>query len=425
MRLFLVSIFFVNIYANTALDIELRSYIKRFNYKSVQKPTGLNQSLFKLGESLFDEKLISGNKNISCASCHDTSAGTSDLLPLPIGEGGKGVTRNRVANKEQQIIPRNSPSLFNLGHKDIEFMFWDGRVRYNKKFLEFSTPEPGLNGEYPDLFEITDVLDSALSAQALFPPTSHAEMRGQPGSNDIADASSNTEVWSIIMKRLMSDSKYKSLFQKAYPSTNSFNIGHFAKALAHFQKHSFAVYNTPWDNYLRGDLQALTVDEKRGAILFSTKGRCAVCHNGALLGGTTFHNVVSPQIGPGKDIKHNDEGRYYVTKKESDKYLFKTPMLRNVKYTAPYFHSGAFQTLDQVIDHYALGANGVDKYNSDVLIPFESKNYKTKLFVETDSYMLFRKKETAHPSMRSHAIKLTRDEKRLIRLFLVKSLSDI
>ena len=249
-------------------------------------------------------------------------------------------------------------------------------------------------------------------------------MRGQKGTNELADAKSNREVWKKIMKRLMAMQKYRNLFEKAYGNTE-FNIGHFGKALGHFQKHSFAVYNTPWDNYLRGNKSSLSDDEKRGAILFSTKGRCAVCHGGTLLGGTTFHNIVSPQLGPGKDIRKNDEGRFYVTGKDKDRYHFKTPMLRNVKYTAPYFHSGAYQTLDQVIEHYNLGANAVDDYNPDILKPFERKNYGKRLFVETDSYMLFRKKENSHPSMRRHVIRLTNKEKQLIRLFMVKSLTEL
>ncbi len=405
------------------LDKELKFYIEKFNYKPVQKPTGLRKELFELGRELFSETKISGNNNISCKTCHDPRSGTGDLLPLPIGEGGKGDSLQRTSSNEKQIIPRNSPALFNIGHEDLESMFWDGRVSYKKRFLEFQTPEPGLNGEWPEYYEITDQLDSALAAQALFPPTSHSEMRGQPGSNPIADAKSNKEVWDIIIKRLLKDAKYQELFAKAFPKAQRYNIGHFGKALAHFQKHEFAVYDTPWDNYLSGNRNALSRDEKMAAIIFSTKGKCAQCHSGALLGGDTFHNVVSPQVGPGKDIRHNDEGLFYTTKKDSDRYKFKTPMLRNVKFSAPYFHSGAFQTIDEVIEHYALGANGVDEYTGEKLLIFESNNYKRKLFVETDSYMLFRKKENSHPTMRNHMIRLNDNEKKLLKLFLEKSLS--
>ena len=423
--IFIVLILFLNTkILASSLDKELSSYIKKFNYKAVNKPKNLNSDLFNLGKSLFEENLVSGNKNISCKTCHDPKAGTSDLLPLPIGEGGIGDNRKRTANNEKQIIPRNSPHLFNIGHPDIEFMFWDGRVSYKKKFLEFQTPEQGLNGEWPEYFEITDILDSALAAQALFPPTSHSEMRGQTGTNDIANAKNNKEVWHIIMQRLLKKEKYQRLFTKAFPKEKDFNIGHFGKALAHFQKHEFAVYNTPWDNYLRGNINALSEAEKKGAILFSTKGKCAECHNGQLLGGNNFENVVSPQLGPGKDIRHNDEGLFYTTRKESDRYKFKTPMLRNIKYTAPFFHSGAFQTLDEVLEHYAKGANGVDEYDASKLKNFEQKNYKRSLFVETDSYMLFRKKENSHITMKHHQIRLNSEEKNLIKLFLVQSLSN-
>ncbi|EQC44403.1 cytochrome-c peroxidase [Bacteriovorax sp. Seq25_V] len=413
-------------FANNTLDTELDRYIKKFNFKAVTIPSGKNSKIYALGEALFFEEAISGNKNISCATCHDPNFGTSDALPTSIGEGGYGLGNKRVATNSEQIVPRNSPGLFNVGSDELSFMFWDGRVHYSKRRLEFTTPEPGLNGDYPEFYEIVDELDSVLAAQALFPITSHAEMRGLPGTNELANTNSNLELWEAVMKRLMAMPKYQKLFKEAFniADLSKFNIGHFGRALGHYQKFAFVIAQTPWDKYLRGDKGALSNDEKKGAIAFATSGLCANCHNGELLGGIGFFNVVAPQTGPGKDIKHNDEGLFLTTGTDQHKYLFRTPMLRNVSKTAPYFHSGAYSTLEQVIEHYSTGPNAIDNYDFKILEPFEKNNYKEQLFVETDRYMLFKKKNTAHPLIKSHMIRLTSEEKRLIALFLRKSLTE-
>lgn len=403
-------------------DSELKFLINRFRYMAVEPPKDLSPNKYILGEKLFFEKELSGNRNISCSTCHSESYGLSDGLPVGIGAGGIGIGVERKVSGNAQLIPRNSPSLFNIGEEELYSMFWDGRVSYDPYGGVFITPEPGLNGAKPKYPEVTAVLGSALAAQALFPLLSHAEMRGLRGSNELANAKTNKEAWDLMLARLFKSSQYIELFEKAYPGS-VINIGHVGEAIAHYQRHRFSVYNTPWDRYLRGDKDALSEEEKLGAIIFSDRARCAICHSGKLLGGDSFHNVVSPQLGPGIDVRHNDEGRFYVTGRDRDRYHFKTPMLRNLIYTAPYFHSGAYQTIDEVIDHYAGGANVVDDYTSDWLRPLESFNYMTRLFVETDRYMLFRKKENSHPIMRAHAIRLSNEEKRLLKLFLTKSLS--
>jgi len=400
-----------DIYAS-ALDIELQNYISRFQFKAVKKPTGINRDIFNLGKKLFFDVQLSGNKNVSCASCHDPKKGTSDGLPLSIGVDSK------------TIIARNSPALFNLDHPEMRMLFWDGRVSYDRRGETYTTPSEVLNGDYPVRWDITDELGSALAAQAIFPILSHEEMRGAKGTNLIADAKSDEKAWELIMKRILNIKEYKEMFSKAYPNSMELNIGHLGNALAHFQKFEFASYNTPWDRYLRGQIQALSEAEKRGAIIFSTKGRCIVCHGRTLLGGNAMANIAAPQIGPGKDIHHNDQGRFEVTSQERHKYVFRAPPLRNVSLSAPYFHSGAYETLKDVVNHYTRGVKALDEYDSKWLAKFEKKTYKKKLFVETNQYRLFRKKEEAHPVIKRNMIKLTELEKSDLVLFLSKSLTD-
>tara|TARA_B100001971_G_C18256328_1_gene582464 strand:- start:1121 stop:2383 length:1263 start_codon:yes stop_codon:yes gene_type:complete len=393
------------------LDRELQRYVQMFKYEAIERPEGVDQNKYVLGKKLFFDTRLSGNKNVSCATCHDPSKGTGDGLPLPVG-----VTK-------ETIIPRNSPALFNLDHYELGSLFWDGRVSYDDMAEVYDTPSEVLNGYYPKRLDITEALGSALAAQAIFPIISHEEMRGKKGTNPIADAKTDEQAWSQIMKRLLAIEEIKNLFKKAYPGQN-INIGHLGNALAEFQRVEFNSRNTPWDRYLRGELNALTPGEKRGAIVFSTVGRCTKCHDGALLGGRVFANIASPQIGPGKDIVNNDEGRFYVTKRGVNKYQFRTPPLRNVALTAPYFHSGAYETLEDVIEHYTKGVGAIDEFDSGWLSKFESNIYGQRLFVETNPYKLFKKKENAHPLMRNKMIRLSSQEKRDLIKFLKFSLTD-
>ncbi|MBC75982.1 MAG: hypothetical protein CME64_08190 [Halobacteriovoraceae bacterium] len=393
------------------LDRELQRYVQMFKYEAIEKPQDVDQNKYVLGKKLFFDKRLSGNRNVSCATCHDPNKGTGDGLPLPVG-----VTKKTV-------IPRNSPPLFNLDHYEMGSLFWDGRVSYDDMGETFNTPSRALNGYYPKRMDITEVLGSALAAQAIFPIISHAEMRGMKGTNPIANAKTDEEAWKLLMERLLNIEEIKTLFEKAYPNQR-LNIGHLGNALAEFQRTEFASYNTPWDRYLNGELDALSDAEKRGAIAFSTVGRCTQCHDGALLGGRVFANIASPQIGPGKDLVNNDEGRFYVTRRNSSRYQFRTPPLRNVALTAPYFHSGVYESLEEVIDHYTKGVDAIDEFDSRWLSKFENSVYGQRLFVETNPYKLFKKKENAHPLMRNKMIRLTSQEKKDLIEFLRVGLTD-
>ncbi|ATH07159.1 hypothetical protein BIY24_04160 [Halobacteriovorax marinus] len=409
--------------ANTVLDQRLKSYIKTFQLKAVEKPAGLNEVKYLLGEKLFSDKLLSGNRNISCSTCHSPELGSGDGLPLPIGEGGHGEGKSRVAKNASQIIPRNSPPLYNLGHDDMEFMFWDGRVHYRSDWDVYTTPSEVLNGDYPERWDITETLGSALAAQALFPLLSHEEMRGRIGTNEIANAKTDEQAWKLLLERVLKVGEYRKLFKDSFPRAEEINIGHLANALAHFQKHRFAVYDTPWDNYLRGDQGAMSAKAKRGALVFFEGGMCIRCHNGTLLGGFAFAGVAAPQTGPGKDVKHNDEGRFLITKNAMDKYQFRVPPLRNISKTAPYFHSGSYQTLEDVIEHYRSGMKGIDNYNGRWLDQYLGENYPERFFIETNRYMNFKKKEMAHPVISGQVIRMSESQKAELLLFLKDSLN--
>ena len=347
------------------LDSKLQAVLARENIQAITFKRDTSSAMFKLGKMIFEDKRLSGNKNISCQDCHHPKLGTSDQLPLPIGEGGEGLgPKRQLVNGH--IIPRNAPHLFNLGFPEMTVMFWDGRVSFDPKTKTFQTPEAGLNGVNPKRADFTKVLTSALSTQAMFPPLNHEEMRGQPGSNEVADAKNNFEAWALLTERFASDPKYQKLFFQAFPNLKTKDdilFAHLGEAMGHFQKHQFAVVDTPFDRYLKGNLKALTDKAKQGALIFYGKGQCVQCHGGIHMTDNKFHNLAWPQIGPGKNENRDDKGRFNITKKPEDLYAFKTPGLRNIALSGPFGHSGSLKTLQQVMVHYFRPMRSNHHYN--------------------------------------------------------------
>lgn len=396
------------LFAQSSIDQQLKSYINNFKLRPLEQQRLGNRALFELGKKLFSEKNLSGTRQVSCASCHATHRRTIDSLPIAIG------TNNAVG-------ARNTQALYNVGASQLEFLFWDGRVFYHSKWEEFETPEVALNGAYPAAAEIVEQLGSGLAAQALFPLVAKDEMLGE--GNEVARARNNLEAWELLTKRIVADKNYASELLRVY-GNQEINIGHIANAIAYFITYEFSRTDTPWDRYLRGNLSAMSVEEKRGAITFLSTGRCIECHTGQMLGGEKFEAVASPQIGPGKDIRHNDEGRFYVTGRDEDRYKFRVPPLRNVALTAPYFHAGAYQTLSDVIEHYRGGFTSIDRYQSEWLNIFNSF-YGGRLFVETNHYMIFKKKDQAHTILKNKEIKISESEKADLLKFLDQSLTQL
>lgn len=421
----LSSLIFINSSATELeADKKLERYIRQFQFKALDLERDKNQELYNLGKKLFFDPLLSGNRNISCAHCHDPKRGSADALPLGLGQGAYSSDPHKmpIQTKESQLLSRHTPALFNVGF-NVNRFFWDGRVEYIPRLYIYETPSAGLNGDYPEDYEISDALTGALAAQALFPLLSHEEMRGLPGENELADAKTDREVWSLIVQRITNSVEYKDLIKAAF-ANESINIAHIANALAEFQSYYFLANNTPWDRYLRGDLTAMSFKQKRGALVFVERGRCVLCHRGAHLSEFSFQNIAAPGVGEGFDIHKNDQGRFEVTKKPADLYKFRTPALRNIALTAPYFHSGAYLSLEEVLNHYESGVKALDQYKGNEMNDQYQDYYLKALYVETAPYRLFRKKDTAHPALRSRAIRLNSDERDDLLVFLKEALTD-
>lgn len=311
-----------------------------------------------LGKFLFFDKLLSGNKNIACATCHHGLTDTGDGLSLPIGEGGRGlgVSRDTGSDNDAVIerVPRNSPPLFALGAKSMTVLFHDGRVEIDE------TQESGFRSPAGD--ELPHNLENVLAAQAMFPVTSATEMAGQSGENSIADAAATDDfagpdgVWEQIAKRLRNNPEYVTLFNQAFGITqNEITYAHAANAIAAFESAAWRADKSPFDRYLHGDKKALSKPAKKGMKLFYGQAGCSSCHSGKFQTDLQFHAIAMPQIGPGKGhgpSGHEDFGREAVTEDVLQRYQFRTPPLKNIALTGPWGHSGAFDTLEGVVRHH-------------------------------------------------------------------------
>lgn len=333
---------------------------------------------FELGRFLFFDKVISGNQNNSCATCHHPLAGTSDGLSLPVGEGGVGlsVTRETGSGADAIVerVPRNAPQLFNLGASEFTIMFHDGRLR-DLGDGTMQTPAGVQTG-----------IDSALAGQAQFPVTSPAEMAGQAGENSVADATAvgNLDgpggVWEQLAQRLQAIPEYVDLFKDAFPSeisqASDITFKHAANAIGTFEDVNWRSINTPFDRFLRGDRRALSVEQRIGMRLFYGRAGCSTCHSGTYLTDQQFHAIAMPQIGPGKGDpgpggdNHGDLGLGRESGDPADNYKFRTPPLRNIALTAPYGHDGAYNSLEAVIRHHLDPVNSLENYDtSEAVLP--------------------------------------------------------
>lgn len=322
----------------------------------------------ELGRQLFFDKILSGNLNISCASCHHSLTGTGDGLALPVGEGGAGlgVTRDTGSGDDaiHERVPRNAPPIFNLGAKEFVFMFADGRV----------TVDPAQPSGFasPAGHNLPLNLDNVLAVQAMFPVTSATEMAGQAGENpqaDFAAAGNLPGLWLHIADKLRSVPEYVDMFKAAFADINTpqdITYAHAANAIAAFEAVKLRFDNSPFDQYLRGDKQALSKQQRKGMKLFYGKANCGGCHSGTFQSQQDFHAIAAPQLGGGKGDGINgreDFGRFRETQNPADMFRFRTPSLRNIALTAPYTHSGAFDSLEAVTRHYLDTVSSLENYD--------------------------------------------------------------
>lgn len=310
----------------------------------------------ELGQLLFYDPILSGNQEVSCATCHHPRFGTGDGVSLSLGDGALGLGPDRVADPEnlpEQRIPRNAPGLFNLGATEFTHMFHDGR-------LEADPTRP--NGIRTPLGDaMSEGFDSVLSAQAMFPVLSADEMAGHYSENPISQAvrmghlSLAGGAWDQIAERVAGIPEYRARFDQVLGAGAPIHFTDISNVIADFIRFEWRADRSPFDLYLAGEAE-LPETAARGMDLFYGDAGCADCHTGRFQTDHDFHAIAMVQIGPGKAARFEsharDEGRMRVTGDPEDAHAFRTPSLRNVALTAPYGHAGAYATLEGVIRHH-------------------------------------------------------------------------
>ena len=303
---------------------------------------------------MFYDPILSGNRNISCGTCHHHDTFSADGLSLGIGEGGTGVGPRRTVADGAIVkrVPRNAQALWNVGATEFTHLFHDGRVSQSAAY--------GTGYDSPAEEWLPAGLPNILAVQALFPLTAQFEMAGNVGENEVIGAVSDRIDlgWPILAKRVRTIPAYGTALTAAFDlaAPDDIRIDHIAIALADFMNSEWRSLDAPWDLWRagRGDL---TPAQHRGRDLFFGKADCASCHSGPLFTDHDFHALALPAFGPGRTRRFDpiprDTGRMAETDDIADAYRFRTPSLRNVTLTAPYGHNGAYPTLAGIVRHHA------------------------------------------------------------------------
>ena len=167
-----------------------------------------------------------------------------------------------------------------------------------------------------------------------------------------------------VLEKLAGIDGYQDMFSKAFPGQESpLTYDNLAEAIAAFER--TLITRDRFDEFQNGKASALNAQEQRGLSKFMANG-CTACHKGNLVGADSYQKVGA--VHPYKNTE--DMGRYNVTKKDQDKYVFKVPSLRNVELTGPYFHDGGIETLEEAVKTMAyiqLGKELSDEDTADIV----------------------------------------------------------
>ena len=279
-----------------------------------------------LGRLLFWDPILSGQRDVACATCHHPDFGYSDGLDLSVGANGEGLGAARAfaAGRPARLVKRNSQTVLNVAFNGLVSgadpspatapMFWDLRVR-------------------------------SLEAQALEPIKALEEMRGE--------AYPEHRAVPAAVARLNGIAEYRQLFAGAFAGARPVNELNLGRALAAFQR-SLIAANAPFDRYMRGETGALSAEQLRGMERFQSIG-CVNCHSGPMFSDFRVHVLAVPD---NPKLPESDSG---VNKT----YAFRTPSLRNTGTTAPYMHNGVFTSLPDVIQFYQRISRGGGRRGGD------------------------------------------------------------
>ena len=358
----------------------------------------IDQRLAKLGGALFFDTLGGLHDDNSCAGCHSPSAGFADTQSMAIGINSNGVVGPGRKGPRNQ---RRSPSVLNAAFYPT--MMWDGRFFAPSgdpfsNAMGFSFPVPEGTAQFaPNDPKVPHLL----AAQAHMPFTVLQEMAGFTGTSgtvgpryDVFDDGlgstvpapdssgyRNEPIRDAVVARLNATPAYVDRFAEVFSAVANgkpIDFTMVGRAIAEFEL-TLVRANAPADRFARGDDNAMTDAEKRGAATFFGAGRCVSCH--AVAGGSNemfsdfrMRNIGVPQIAPefgpglgnvlfdGAD-ENQDFGVEQVTGNRADRYMFRTSPLRNVGLQPTFFHNGAFTKLEDAIRHHLNVAESNARYD--------------------------------------------------------------
>lgn len=357
--------------AQLTVEEQISMGIRAWDVEPLPRPEAQDPAKVELGRALFFDRILSGNLDTSCASCHHPREKTSDNIPLSAGTGADIDGHTRRLGEGRTWTARNSTDLFSRGVSAWRTQFWDMRIRITD----------GGHMLTPAGSRLPEGLDNVLAAQAMFPVAERDEMRGERWDTDIHGEPNElgrivdglfNQIWAKLMERLLENDEYRRLFADAYPGVEFDEMGfeYAANAIAAFEIEAFSAGRSPWDRYITGDPSALTRAQKRGAAVFFGKGECAQCHGGTLFTDQKPHNLAVPQFGPGRDPDEPlDLGFGRVSNDPSYNFAFRTPSLRNVALTPPYMHNGAYATIEEAIRHHLAPIESLKNYDPSTLEP--------------------------------------------------------
>lgn len=306
------------------------SLFKTLPLSVINEDNPSNNDKIKLGQYLYYDKALSKDQNISCNSCHNLSSFGVDLLPTSPGD--KGI-----------FGERNSPTVLNAALHIKQF--WDGRAN---------------------------------------------DVEEQSGGPILNPVEMNMDSEEMVINRIKKKELYIQMFHDAFPKDkNPITYQNLTNAIGVFERE--LITPSKFDDYLKGNKDALNIQEKKGLVSFINIG-CTNCHSGATIGGDKFMKFgVYDDYWKYTNSKHIDLGREMVTGKEYDKYIFKVPSLRNINKTPPYFHDGSVDSLSKAIDIMAKVQLNYELSNNEKknIVAFLSSltgdilnKYKTNPFTE-------------------------------------------
>lgn len=341
----------------------------------------VDRQLADLGRLLWFDTITGLNDDNNCSGCHSPANGFGDSQSIAIGVDNNGIVGPRRAGPRNQ---RRTPMILNSAF--FPNLMWNSRFAAlsndpfdNSAGLLFPAPE-GLTLSY---------LPHLLVAQAFIPPTERVEVAGFTFPGD------NFDIRREVLRRINDVPEYRRRFGRHFPSVRNggeIDFDMFGLAIAEFE-FSLTFADAPIDRYARGHRNALTDDQKRGALLFFGAARCVQCHAVAGAANEMFsdfspHVIGVPQIAPSFGNmtfdgagQNEDFGLEQITGSPDDRYKFRTSPIRNVSLQPTFFHNGAFTRLADAVRHhldvvasargYDPGAAGVDPDLAGLMGPID------------------------------------------------------